>query len=133
MKRFFLQIFQPRVVRALDYAASYPSQWVDGGIPVEVLNKKFDKAYLRQLMDAQYLVVEDEPIGLDDLTQKVYSLTPKAYGITRSNKAKNDKKTEDTGFWLMVARGVLITVIATLVLAVIYLLTKEYTGVELPL
>lgn len=133
MKRLFLRIFQPKTIRVLDYVASYPSRWVDGGVPIEVLGKKFDKNYLDQLVKTGYLVVEDESMGLDDLTQKVYSLTPKSNEITPADKVTNSKEVKHEGFWTAVIKGVLITVIGALALAVMYIVMREYVGVELPL
>lgn len=133
MKRLFLRIFQPRIIRVLDYAASYPSQWIDGGVPVEVLRKKFDEVYLGQLMNKGYFVIEDEHIGVDDLKHKVYSLTPKASEITHSNRTASSKKKEHEGFWTGVTKGVLITVIGALILAIIYIAVRTFAGVELPL
>ncbi len=132
MKRLFLRIFQPRTLRILDYVASYPSRWANGGTLVEVLRKKFDKGYLDQLVDAGYLVIEDEPIGFDDLEQKVYSLRPKSNGVARTSNVSNSEKVKHEGLWTAVTKGILTTVIGALILAVMYIVVREYTGVELP-
>lgn len=133
MKRLILQIFQPKIIRVLDYATSYPSQWVDGGVPVETLRKKFGEAYLGQLINKGYLVIEDELIGINKLKHEVYSLTPKAHEIAHSNRIVNSKKKEYEEFWISVIQGVLVTVIGALILAIIYTAVRIFAGVELPI
>ena len=133
MKRLFFRLFWPKIIRVLDYAASYPSQWIDGGVPIETLRKKFGEAYLDQLIDKGYLVIENESIGIDNLKREVYSLTPEAHKIARSKSVVNSKKKECEMFWMSVAKGVVITVIGALILAIIYIVVKAFTGVELPL
>lgn len=119
MKRLLYKLVRPKLVKTLDYVASYPSQWIDGGVPIGVFRKKFDKEYLDQLIEKEYLIIEDESIGIDDLKHKVYSLTPKSHTIARSQKKNNNSLTKNQGWfwWLM---SIVATVIAGLVLAYVF-------------
>lgn len=116
MKRIIYRLIRPKLVKILDYVASYPSQWIDGGVPIKVLRKKFDEEYLEQLVDKNYLIIEDESIGIDDLKRKVYSLTPKSHAIAHSQK-KNKNNINKWFWWFMSIIG---AVIAGLVLAYVF-------------
>ena len=50
LKRLLFRLFKPRLIRALDFAALYKSQWLDGGIPVELFDKRFNEETLKKIM-----------------------------------------------------------------------------------
>lgn len=121
MKRLLYKLIKPRLIKTLDYVASYPSRWADGGVSVEVLKKKFDNEYLDQLIANGYLVIEDELIGIDDLKGKVYSLTPKSHTITGSQKKNSSNLNNHQGWfwWIMsIASGVIVLLIGAYIFGI---------------
>lgn len=120
LKRLLFKIAKPQLIRALDYASMYKSQWADGGVPVEAFEKQFDKDFLQELVEKKYFTIDDEPIGIDDYTRKVYSLTPRARTIAKKPKGSHETSSDiykQLFWWLM---GIVGAIVAGLVLANVF-------------
>ena len=120
LKRLLFKIAKPQLIRALDYASMYKSQWADGGVPIEAFEKQFDKDFLQELVEKKYFTIDDEPIGIDDYTRKVYSLTPRARTIAKKPKGSHETSSDiykQLFWWLM---GIVGAVVAGLVLANVF-------------
>lgn len=120
LKRLLFKIAKPQLIRVLDYAFMYKSQWVDGGVPIEAFEKQFDKDFLQELVEKKYFTIDDEPIGIDDSTRKVYSLTPRARTIAKKPKGSHETSSDiykQLFWWLM---GIVGAVVAGLVLANVF-------------
>lgn len=115
--RLFFKIFKPKTIELLDYIASYKSQWADGGTPVEVLEKKYSRVLLSDLVDKGYLRIEEESIGIavDDYTptRKVYHLEEKSLKMASAKKSTNGNYDQ----WLWWVMGIVGSIIAGLTLA----------------
>lgn len=112
LKRLFFKLFKPQLIKAIDFGASYKSQWTNGGVPTATYEKSFDKDYLSKLINDGYLTIKDESIGVDDLKRKVYCLTPKAIKLAVKPKEKDSDMYKQLFWWLM---GIVGAVIATLI------------------
>ncbi|QQS17406.1 hypothetical protein IPL44_03870 [Candidatus Saccharibacteria bacterium] len=120
IKRLFLKMVKPQDIRALDYASTYKSQWGDGGVPVETFEKQFDKEFLQSLVEKKFFIIDDESIGINDYTRKVYNLTPKARAIAKKPKGPHETSSDiykQLFWWLM---GIIGAVVAGLILANVF-------------